>query len=146
MSNSRERIAKWENGLLESRERIAIRENRLSYLTERFNNQWERILNPRERIAQFEMTVFFCLILKISMFLVDLRTFKKSFVKRHQLFKGLCVLFMYLSRTFRSYRDAPSEPTGFLSITSLHPVGALRAMCLIHMNIHDLSTTNRYTL
>ena len=32
----------------------------LSNLRERFNNPWERILNARERIAQFNITIYFC--------------------------------------------------------------------------------------
>ena len=41
--------------MLKSRERIAIRENELSNSRKPINNQWVRILNPRERIAQFEI-------------------------------------------------------------------------------------------
>ena len=55
LSNSRERIAirENENELSNSRERIAIRENELS-------NSRERITNPWERIAQFDITVYLC--------------------------------------------------------------------------------------
>ena len=42
------------------RERIAVRENELSYSRERNNNPWERILNQREQIVQFDITIYLC--------------------------------------------------------------------------------------
>ena len=45
---------------LKSREKIAIRENELSNSREGINNSWELILNSRERIAQFDITIYIC--------------------------------------------------------------------------------------
>ena len=75
LSNSRERIAIRENGLSNSRERIAIRENELSNSRERITNPWERITYPWERIAQFDITIYVWLFLKIPMFLQGFRMF-----------------------------------------------------------------------
>ena len=55
------------NELSNSRERIAIRENELS-------NSRERIINPWERIAQFDITIYLWLFLKIPMSLQGFRT------------------------------------------------------------------------
>ena len=52
--------------MLKSRERIAVRENELSNSKERINNLWERILNPRERIAQFDIAIYLCYFLKFK--------------------------------------------------------------------------------
>ena len=56
-SKSRERITIRENGLFKSREQVEIRENELSKSRKRINNLLERIRNPRERIAQFDITI-----------------------------------------------------------------------------------------
>ena len=48
------------NCLNRGRERIAVRENELSYSRERNNNPWERILNQREQIVQFDITIYLC--------------------------------------------------------------------------------------
>ena len=74
LSNSRERIVIRENELSNSRERIAIRENELSNSRGRIiTNQGERITNPWEQIAQFAITIYLWLFLKIPMSLQGFR-------------------------------------------------------------------------
>ena len=87
ISNSRERIAIRENGLSNSRERIAIRENELFNSRERITNPWERITNAWERIAQFDITIYLWLFLKIPMSLQGFRINQNYWISSETVMK-----------------------------------------------------------
>ena len=44
--------------------------------------------------------------------------------------------------TSRGLSDHRRKQTDIYPLHFFHPVGALREMCLIHMNIHYVNTTN----
>ena len=67
LCRSRERIAIRENGLSKSRERIIIQENELFKSREQIPNPWDRITNPLERTAQFDIMIYLWSFSKISM-------------------------------------------------------------------------------
>ena len=54
-----------------------------------------------------------------------------------------CYVYMFISLSYGVLGHLHCRnPQDFYPLHFFHPVGALREMCLIHMNIHYLDTTN----
>ena len=49
-----------EQNCLNRGNKLQTREQEMCYLREGINNPWEQILNPKEWIAQFDITIYLC--------------------------------------------------------------------------------------